>query len=162
MTAVHLDLQFAPAIDLKIINPPTQDWIEKWIVSALEKANRFGEYELTVRIVDEAEIKTLNETYRRKSGTTNVLSFPFDAPEEVPLATDFLGDIVICAQVIQHEASIQHKKLMDHWAHMLVHGTLHLLGYDHTTAQQAEEMETLEIAILSDFGVPNPYMETEA
>ena len=165
--AVDLDLQFAPKIDRQNASLPGREWIEKWILAALAKTKIQGGHELTVRIVDEAEIKTLNETYRHKSGVTNVLSFPFEAPPEVPSPLlgdtlgDFLGDIVICAPVIQQEALQQNKPLMNHWAHMIVHGTLHLLGYDHITTQQAEEMEALEITILSEFGISNPYIETQ-
>jgi probable rRNA maturation factor len=163
---VVLDLQISPDIQRQKTDLPQREWFEKWILAALTMADRNAEHELTVRIVDEAEIKTLNETYRHKSGVTNVLSFPFEAPAEVPLSADFaeefLGDIVICAPVIQREARQQNKPLSNHWAHMTVHGTLHLLGYDHVTAQQAEEMETLEIAVLSKFGIPNPYTETQA
>jgi len=161
-----LDLQFADEINPKDADLPGSERIEKWMLAALAKANCHGEQELTVRIVDESEIKTLNKTYRHKSGVTNVLSFPFETPAEVLLTPDFhgnfLGDIVICAPVIQQEALQQNKPLLNHWAHMIVHGTLHLLGYDHTTAPQAEEMETLEIDILSEFGIPNPYIETQA
>ena len=160
--AVTLDLQFAAEIDPKNVEVPERQWFEKWILASLKKANQADEAELTVRIVDEAEIKTLNETYRHKTGVTNVLSFPFEAPAEVSLSEKFLGDIVICAPVIQQEARQQDKPLLHHWAHMTVHGTLHLLGYDHITARQAEEMETLEIDILSEFGIPNPYIETQA
>ena len=166
--AVTLDLQIAPEIDRQTMNFPEREFFEKWILATLATVKTLGDHELTVRIVDEAEIKTLNETYRHKSGITNVLSFPFEAPPEVPspllgeLLGGFLGDIVICAPVIKQEAQHQHKPLMNHWAHMIIHGTLHLLGYDHTTEQQAEEMESLETTILAEFGISNPYIETQA
>jgi len=111
--------------------------------------------ELTIRIVDEAEIERLNSNYRNKSGTTNVLSFPFDAPAGVDLP--LLGDIVICAPVVRREANEQSKSATAHWAHMVVHGALHLLGFDHEQADEAQAMEALEARILSDFGFDNPY-----
>jgi probable rRNA maturation factor len=161
---LELDLQIAPEIGEKRLNLPDQALIERWILSALLTANATDDNQLTVRIVDEAEIKTLNENYRHKPGVTNVLSFPFETPPEVPLAAlgNLLGDIVICAPVVHLEAQQQQKPLLHHWAHMIVHGTLHLLGYDHLSEQQAEEMETMEIAVLSEFGIPNPYRETQA
>ena len=111
--------------------------------------------ELTVRIVDESESAQLNETYRHKSGPTNVLSFPFEAPPgmELPL----LGDLVICAPVVEREALAQNKSTQAHWAHMMVHGSLHLQGYDHIETQQAEQMEALEVDILARLGFSNPY-----
>ena len=162
---LDLDLQVAPQIDAQQQKTlPRQELLEKWINATLqasqETAKRSGEIQLTVRIVDVAEIKQLNETYRHKSGATNVLSFPFDAPPQVDLP--LLGDIIICAPVVQQEAQQQNKILLNHWAHMIVHGTLHLLGYDHISPQQAEKMESLEIDILSEFGIPNPYIEMQA
>lgn len=111
--------------------------------------------ELTIRIVDEAEIERLNSSYRHKLGATNVLSFPFDAPAgvDVPL----LGDIVICAPVVRREADEQSKSVNSHWAHMVVHGTLHLLGFDHEQERDAREMEDMETRILADLGFDNPY-----
>ena len=155
---LELDLQIAE----KSPGFPEQALIEKWILATLSTAQISGDNQLTVRIVDEAEIKTLNETYRHKAGVTNVLSFPFEAPPDVPEMQVLLGDIVICAPVVQHEAQQQRKPVLNHWAHMIVHGTLHLLGYDHLSEQQAEQMETMEISILSEFGIPNPYIETLA
>ncbi len=111
--------------------------------------------ELTIRIVDEAEIARLNGSYRHKDGATNVLSFQFDAPAgvDVPL----LGDIVICAPVVRREASEQSKSVSSHWAHMVVHGALHLLGFDHERARDADKMEALETRILAGLGFDNPY-----
>lgn len=164
MVNLELDLQIAADIDEKDLNVPGKTTIERWVLAALLTANAKGDNQLTVRIVDEAEIKTLNETYRHKPGVTNVLSFPFDAPPGVPpaLIGKLLGDIVICAPVVQREAQQQQKLPHHHWAHMLVHGTLHLLGYDHLSEQQAEEMEAMEVEVLSEFGIPNPYGETQA
>jgi probable rRNA maturation factor len=111
--------------------------------------------ELTIRIVDETEAQQLNETWRQRSYPTNVLSFPYESPPgiEIPL----LGDMVICAPVVAREASEQHKTLEAHWAHLVIHGTLHLLGYDHQEETQALAMETIEINVLNNLGYPNPY-----
>jgi probable rRNA maturation factor len=159
-----MDLQIALDNSAHKISLPERASIERWISAALATAHASGDTQLTVRVVDEPEIKTLNETYRRKPGVTNVLSFPFETPPEVSdtLMQNLLGDIVICAPVVQREAQQQHKPPIDHWAHMIVHGTLHLLGYDHLSEHQAEEMEAMEISILSEFGIPNPYRETQA
>ena len=149
-----LDLQLACA------NPeglPTeaqlQGWLEGTILGFQEEA------EVTVRLVDEAESRELNHTYRGKDKPTNVLSFPFEAPPgmELPL----LGDLVICRQVVEAEAIEQNKPLMAHWAHMVVHGSLHLLGYDHIEDEEAEEMEQLERDILQEMGIPDPYLDDE-
>ena len=115
--------------------------------------------EITIRIVDEAESQGLNHQYRGKDYPTNVLSFPADVPPYVTEEMDFplLGDLVICAQVVIREANEQNKTQQAHWAHMLVHGTLHLLGYDHIEDIEAEQMEAIEIEILQKMGFPNPY-----
>lgn len=112
--------------------------------------------ELTVRVVDDKESAELNSTYRSKEGPTNVLSFPFEAPEGVPMS--LLGDIVICAPVVARQAKEQEKGLEAHWAHMVVHGCLHLLGYDHQDEEQAISMETLETEILAGLGYSDPYV----
>ena len=112
--------------------------------------------EMTVRIVDEAESHDLNLTYRGKDRPTNVLSFPFECPDEVELP--LLGDLVICRQVVEREAIEQEKPLMAHWAHMIVHGSLHLLGYDHIEDDEAEEMESLETKIMQGLGFADPYL----
>jgi probable rRNA maturation factor len=114
-----------------------------------------GKVALTLRIVSEAESQQLNGQYRGKNKPTNVLSFPFDAPPD--FVTPYLGDLVICAKVVQREAKEQQKKLPHHWAHMVVHGALHLLGYDHIKNSDAEEMEALERDILALLKIPDPY-----
>jgi len=111
--------------------------------------------ELVIRIVDEAESQALNRQYRGVDRPTNVLSFPFEAPPGIE--SNHIGDLVICAPVVEREAAEQGKPLEAHWAHMVVHGVLHLLGYDHQTDDDAATMETLEIAILGRLGFPNPY-----
>ncbi len=113
--------------------------------------------ELTIRIVDIPEIQTLNRTYRNKDKPTNVLAFPAEVPDELNIP--LLGDIIICAPIIWEEAQQQHKDFEAHFAHMVIHGCLHLLGYDHVTPEQANEMEPLEIELLKALHFPNPYQE---
>lgn len=106
--------------------------------------------------MDEAESRDLNNTYRGKDKPTNVLSFPFEAPPEVELP--LLGDLIICRQVVEREAAEQEKTVEEHWAHMVVHGSLHLLGYDHIEDSEAEEMEALETEIMQSMGYADPYL----
>ena len=127
---------------------PKNKELKQWAIAALSA--KIDEAEVTIRIVDVSEMTELNTRYRHKQGPTNVLSFPFDIP---PL----LGDIIICAEVVQREANEQHKSLEAHWAHMVVHGVLHLLGYDHEIENDALKMEAEEIIILSGLNFPNPY-----
>ena len=132
---------------------PDDPDICSWAAAAYLGNDR--ETEMTVRIVDEQESAELNQTYRHKSGPTNVLSFPFETPPgmELPL----LGDLVICAPVVDHEARQQGKTSQAHWAHMVVHGALHLLGFDHIDAAGADRMEMLETQLLEQLGYPDPY-----
>lgn len=115
--------------------------------------------EVTIRIVESSEGQALNHAYRQKDSATNVLSFPFEAPEGITM--DFLGDIVICAEVVNREAETQHKTRDAHWAHMVVHGVLHLLGFDHTNEVDAEQMEALEVEILNTLGIDDPYTDRQ-
>nr|WP_305891481.1 rRNA maturation RNase YbeY [Methylomonas sp. SURF-1] len=126
-----------------------------WVDAALSGFQQ--DSEITIRLVDTEESAELNGQYRHKSGPTNILSFPFEAPPGVEL--DLLGDLVICAPVIAREAAEQGKLPDHHWAHITVHGVLHLLGYDHIEEQDAEQMEALEIDILSRLNIANPYLE---
>lgn len=135
---------------------PNQELIEDWINAALTHFE-MERGEVSVCIVDEEESQTLNRDYRGKDKPTNILSFPADLPEEVDIP--LLGDLVICAPVVAQEALDQGKTLHAHWAHMLVHGTLHLLGYDHIEDEQAEEMEAIETDIITAMGYPAPYQE---
>ena len=151
MASLDLDLQIATELS----GLPAQDQLQKWALAALGVSDKH--FEVTIRIVDEPEIQELNSTYRGKDKPTNVLSFPFEAPEHVEL--DLLGDLIICAQVVRSEANEQQKNETAHWAHMTIHGILHLLGYDHIEDIEAEEMEGLEIKILHDLGYPNPYLQ---
>ncbi len=145
------------SIDVQIASQtpdlPSVKQLQSWARAVLSGAE--GNPELTVRIVDEAESAELNRTYRHATGPTNVLSFPFEASEQVQLF--LLGDVVICAPVVKKEAHEQNKPLDAHWAHMVVHGTLHLLGYDHQNASDAVKMESEERRILSGLGFPDPY-----
>ena len=146
-------------IDLQIVSEnidglPTLEQIEQWATAAVQPES--DDVEMTVRIVDEAESQTLNRTYRAKDRPTNVLSFPFECPTEVSLP--LLGDLVICRQVVEYQAAEQEKPLMAHWAHMVVHGSLHLLGYDHIDDSEAEEMESLETKIMQGLGFVDPYL----
>lgn len=133
---------------------PKNKQLQEWVKAAL--CERDSNTELTIRIVDEEEGRDLNERWRHSSGPTNVLSFPFE--DEGNYAPELLGDIIICAPVIEREAQQQHKKSEAHWAHMVIHGTLHLLGYDHEKESDATVMEKLEIKILQELGFQNPYM----
>jgi probable rRNA maturation factor len=136
---------------------PSEDDLRSWIAAALASQKIRGETEISVRLVDIREMAGLNQAYRGKPGPTNVLSFPADLPAELELP--LLGDIVICAPVVREEAQAQHKALAAHWAHMAVHGTLHLLGYDHIEENEALAMEALETAILAGLHYPCPYQD---
>ncbi len=135
---------------------PEEERFQEWADLVLE--SRTEETELTIRIVNPDESQELNHQYRGKNKSTNVLSFPFEAPNNLP---DFplIGDLVICASVVEQEAKDQGKPLHNHWAHMVIHGILHLLGYDHIEDEDADRMEQLEIDMLSKLGIPDPYQE---
>jgi probable rRNA maturation factor len=134
-------------------NTPTDAEFQCWVNAAL--AHTKSLFELTIRLVDNDEIQQLNLQYRHKDKPTNVLSFPFEVPDGIEL--NLLGDIIIAIEVVEKEAIEQNKNLKDHWAHMVIHGCLHLLGYDHINNDEAEEMETLEIEILKGLSITNPY-----
>lgn len=134
------------------VPPPAK--IARWAEAALAGRRSEGA-EMTVRAVNEVDGAALNARYRRRTGATNVLAFAFDAPEVPSLR--ILGDVVVCAPVAAREAREQSKQLDAHWAHLVVHGTLHLLGYDHDEPDAAREMEAIERAILGRLGYPDPY-----
>lgn len=134
---------------------PPRPSVERWVEGALQ-GRREGA-DLTVRIVGREEGCRLNERFRGPPRATNVLSFPFDAPPGAPAGEGGLGDIVLCAPVVNREARDQGKPRADHWAHLVVHGVLHLLGFEHDTPAAAARMEGLERGILARFGVPDPY-----
>ncbi|MCG9786100.1 rRNA maturation RNase YbeY [Vibrio mediterranei] len=149
--AIELDLQIAVESEQGLPSADEfQRWLDKTIIPFQQNA------ELTIRIVDEEESQQLNRDYRGKDKPTNVLSFPFEAPPGVEM--DLLGDMIICRQVVEKEAIEQSKPLIAHWAHMVVHGCLHLLGYDHIEDDEAEEMEALETEIMLDMGFDDPYL----
>ncbi|MAR93310.1 MAG: rRNA maturation RNase YbeY [Pseudomonadota bacterium] len=153
---LELDLQVAcPAPELPPL-PTLTLWVQRTLQAAHYQAPAGRVPELTLRIVDTGESRTLNHNYRGKDRPTNVLSFAFDGPEDLPLA--LLGDLVICAPVVIREAREQHKTTLAHWAHMVVHGTLHLLGYDHIDTEAATTMEALEVQILDRLGFADPYV----
>ena len=155
---VQVDVQVAADLSNVPAKSDIQNWLEQ--VIAHVGADTARDIEISVKIVDEAEGRELNKRFRQQDNATNVLSFPLadasieDPQIDAPLA---LGDIVICGPIVAREASEQGKKSSDHWAHLLVHGALHLFGYDHETDQEAQEMETLEARILALGGVENPY-----
>ena len=151
---IELDLQLATeASDL-----PAEAQLRHWVELALRQ--RTADSELTIRLVDAEEGQELNRTYRHKDYATNVLSFPAEVPDgllDIPL----LGDLVICVPVVEREAREQNKALEAHWAHLVIHGCLHLLGYDHIDDEEAEEMESLERQLLAELGYPDPYRDDE-
>lgn len=136
---------------------PSAASFRQWVNAALAGAKRRRQAELSIRIVDAAEGRALNRDYRGKDYATNVLSFPAELPPGVQLP--LIGDLAICAPVVAREAAEQGKMPRHHWAHMTVHGVLHLLGYDHMVDVEAEAMETLETRILAKLGIANPYVE---
>jgi len=133
---------------------PSEAEIASWARAAVSGRS---DAELVVRVVDEAESAELNGMFRNKPSPTNVLSFPFEAPPGIDSA--ILGDVAICAAVVEREAREQGKTLAAHWAHMVVHGVLHLQGYDHIEADDADRMESTEIRIMQSLGFANPYEE---
>jgi len=155
MTAI-VDVQWAVDAEYHPSESDIQTWVEATL--AFNDIYSSADAELTIRIVEEEEVAELNQQYRQKQGSTNVLSFPVD--EDLPLDIPLLGDLVICAAVVAREANEQNKTLNEHWAHMVIHGTLHLLGYDHIKEDQAEVMEQIETSILQGLGFSNPYEVT--
>lgn len=139
---------------------PTTEQLTKWATTAL--LGRVDSAELTIRIVDTEEMTHLNSTFRHKSYPTNILSFPFENLDDDEMDIPLLGDLVICADVVNREAKEQHKTAEAHWAHIIIHGVLHLLGHDHEIETEAEIMEAIEIEILSKLGISNPYHITKA
>lgn len=153
---IDIDLQWA--VDEQAL--PSLEQCQQWVKASVQEPRSFEPVELTIRIVSEAESQELNATYRGKDKPTNVLSFEFEQPpglvdlgEELP----YIGDLVICADVVAKEALEQNKSLESHWAHMIIHGTLHLQGYDHIEEDQAQEMEAIEIELMQSLGFANPY-----
>lgn len=145
----------------KSAGQPDRKQIKAWVDAALAGCGQG--HHCVVRIVDLPESAELNQQYRHKQGPTNILSFPFDLPEGMNDLNDdgriYLGDLVVCAPVVEKEAFEQNKALEHHWAHIVIHGVLHLMGYDHIDEAEAERMESKEIAILETLHISNPYIE---
>ncbi|MCJ8268376.1 MAG: rRNA maturation RNase YbeY [Psychrosphaera sp.] len=154
---ITVDIQIA--VDKKNAHDlPSDQQFQGWVEAVLNV--RKPGAELTIRIVDESESQQLNNDYRGKNSPTNVLSFPFESPPGVEL--NLIGDLIICANVVESEAKSQEKTLISHWAHMVTHGCLHLLGYDHISNDDAQEMESIEIETLHLQGFDNPYADDES
>jgi probable rRNA maturation factor len=150
--SIELDLQIV--VDDAHGLPVERDF-QTWLIETVCLFQQ--DAEVTIRVVDEQESQQLNGEYRGKSKPTNVLSFPFEAPPGIEI--DLLGDLIICKQVVEREAQEQNKSITSHWAHMVVHGALHLLGYDHIDDEDAQEMESLEVEIMQKMGFSDPYAE---
>jgi len=159
---IELQLQYATTSTHLPEVSRIESWIRATVLPEMDKVI------LGIRIVDEAESAELNERYRNKPTPTNVLSFPYDGPdfaamdeidEDDVIPEPELGDLVICAPVVEREATEQDKTIEAHWAHMIVHGVLHLQGYDHIEQTEAEQMEALERTILANLGFPDPYLK---
>jgi probable rRNA maturation factor len=155
MTRGPVLLDVAVSYALPRAGIPAAASFRTWVAAALH--GRIREADLAVRLVDEPEGRALNRHYRGKDYATNVLSFPADLPEGVKLP--LLGDLVLCAPVVAREAAEQGKTLRGHYAHLTVHGVLHLLGWDHGDDVEAEAMEQLEREILAGLGIDDPYRE---
>ncbi|UNG18117.1 MULTISPECIES: rRNA maturation RNase YbeY [unclassified Pseudomonas] len=151
MDVIELDLQCESQGAI-----PSEADLRRWCELGLRQ--RTADSELTIRLVDEPEGRELNRTWRQKDYATNVLSFPAEVPDgllDIPL----LGDLVICVPVLEREAAEQGKTLQAHWAHLVIHGCLHLLGYDHIDDDEAEEMESIERQLLAELGHTDPYAD---
>jgi probable rRNA maturation factor len=153
MSRLTLEIQLASdAADL-----PSDEEFVVWVEAVLPSG--MAPVEVVIRLVDEVESRQLNHDYRGMDKPTNVLSFPFEAIPEVPLP--LLGDLVICAPVVVREAALQGKSVKAHWAHMVIHGVLHLLGYDHQTDEEAQRMEQREQELLHQLHFPDPYFNED-
>ena len=153
MSSDALEVDIQRATDAS--GQPDDESLRRWAGLALR--DKPG-HELTIRLVDDDESRSLNHEYRGKDYPTNVLSFPSDLPPELNIP--LLGDLVICVPVVLREAAEQNKTPDAHWAHMVIHGCLHLLGYDHMEGAEAEEMENLERHLLAELGIADPYLST--
>lgn len=172
---IHVDLQNVIEQDKLNHALPSEQQFDTWLNTSIEVLRAISSetqthddsidaaqiqqhaFELTLRLVDLSESQKLNFDYRDKNKPTNVLSFPFEAPEHIEMS--FLGDLVVCASVVEREANEQQKQYHDHWAHLCIHGLLHLLGYDHIQDEEAQEMEGIETAILAKLSIDDPYQD---
>lgn len=150
---IILDIQHT----LKDPLPVTDDKLNQWVEHIL--SSQKIQAELTLRFVDKEEIQDLNRTYRQQDKPTNVLAFPANLPDDIPLEHPLLGDVIICPEVLAEESQTLSTTLVAHWAHIVTHGILHLLGYDHIKEKDALVMESLEIDILKSMGFENPYLK---
>ena len=151
---MEVDVQIASAAS----DIPSSDDIRHWVEKTLNATAPDRDGDVSVRVVDEDEMRTLNRDYRDQDNATNVLSFAAGHVEGMPPGeVPALGDIVVCAGVVCREAAEQGKPVADHWGHMIVHGTLHLLGHDHESEPEASAMEQLEREILAGLGIADPY-----
>ncbi len=159
MNKISNNLSFIIDIDIALEEPepelPKLEIIEQWMRHTISKFQNNAE--ISLRVVDHKEMQALNNRYRHKDSPTNVLAFPADLPKGVQLEHHLLGDIVIASDIVKKEASEQNKSYHAHFAHMVVHGILHLLGFDHKNNQEAEIMENHEVKILHDLNFANPY-----
>ena len=150
-------------VDYNHQKAPKPEVFEAWVATALSgdhsRWHPTDIAEVSIQVVDSEEMTRFNHQYRGKKTDTNVLSFPIDA--DLQKQTGLLGDLIICGDVVQREAQQQSKTPEHHWAHMTIHGTLHLLGYDHIADEDAELMEAIEVARLAQLSIPNPYNQTE-
>ncbi|WP_225629918.1 MULTISPECIES: rRNA maturation RNase YbeY [Cysteiniphilum] len=156
MTMLEIDINNPRALYL-----PDEDKLNTWAEYTLKFLNK-AQAIISIEVVNSDEMQHYNNNYRAKDKPTNILSFPFEAPPGLPKDNEtehFLGDLIICPEVLQKEAKEQHKLLDAHWCHILIHGILHLVGYDHIDEEDALEMESIEIALLAELGVDNPYVE---
>lgn len=148
----NVEIQYA--CSTKYSSIPSEEDIEFWVSTALPESKQ--EAEICVRIVERDESQNLNNQYRSKDKPTNVLSFPSEIPPEIDIP--LLGDLVVCAAIVEQEAVEQSKSVESHWAHLVIHGTLHLIGYDHIEDSDADAMETLETKLMLGLGYPPPYL----
>ena len=158
-TAVPMRTELEVQRATTLTSVPNDDQFQLWVDAAL--AGKSNQFSLSIRIVDENEAQRFNRDYRNKDYATNVLSFPVELPEGLPaeIRQSQMGDLLICAPVVAHEATEQHRPETDHWAHLTIHGVLHLLGYDHEQADEADVMESLETEILAKLGISDPYQD---
>jgi probable rRNA maturation factor len=151
--AITVDVQRA----CETASLPDDKAFHDWVSGACSHIKK-ADAEICIRLVDSEAMAELNQTYRQREGATNILSFEMELPDMIE--SNEMGDLVICAPLVQEEARQQNKPEMHHWAHLVIHGLLHLAGYDHTTDNEARAMETMEISILSDMNIPDPYQPT--
>ena len=152
---ILLDIQHACTDSIPVSNEQLTLWVNTALNPHLETA------ELTIRLVNADEIKTLNHTYRKQNKPTNVLAFPTDLPDTILLDYPFLGDVIVCPGILKTESITLDTPLIAHWAHIIIHGVLHLLGYDHIDAADARIMQALEIKALKTLQFENPYLSSE-